>query len=432
LEPPIIGLIGILVVLALLSIGVPVAFGMAVVGFAGFWYLVSLTSAFSKLAIVPFAIASNYNFIVLPLFILMAHVVSTAGLAEDLYKLAAKWLGHQPGGIAMATIGGCAGFAAVSGDSMASVSTMGLVAFPEMQRYKYDTKLATGCIAAGGTLGILIPPSFIMIIYAVLTETSIGKLFIAGIVPGVLLTIFFMVIIMILCRRDPSLGPRGAASSFKEKVVAFGSCFEIISLIILILGGLIIGWFSPSEAGAVGAFGAIVFASARKRLTWQKLKKACLRTMVTTGMIYGIMIGAFILAYFIAVSELPFRLADMVVALNLPPLVIMAFIIVVYIILGCLMDTAAMIMLTIPIFFPIVLELGFDPIWFGIIVVIVVEMALITPPMGVNVWILAGVVKDVPMLTIFRGIIPFCVADICLVILVLFIPQIVLFLPNMM
>jgi tripartite ATP-independent transporter DctM subunit len=309
---------------------------------------------------------------------------------------------------------------------------MGPQAISEMKRYKYDPMLATGVVAAGGTMGILIPPSGVLIIYGILTEQSIGKLFIAGILPGLIEVVFYIITIHILCTWKPSLGPQGPGYSFREKVAAFGSCGEIIGLIILVLGGLIIGWFTPTEAGAVGAFGAILVCLFRRRLDWQKFRQALLRTMKTTGMIYFILIGAFILNCFLAVTTIPFVLADFVSGLPLPPLAIMGCIIIIYIFLGCVMDAMAMILLTIPIFFPLTASLGFDPIWFGIIIVAVTEMAMISPPIGINVYVIAGVAPDVPMQTIFKGIIPFLMADFCRVTLYLLVPSIVLFLPSLM
>jgi C4-dicarboxylate transporter DctM subunit len=330
----------------------------------------------------------------------------------------------------MATVGACAGFAAVSASSVATAATMGLVTLPEMKKYKYSPALATGAIAAGGTIGILIPPSSILIVYGIITETSIGKLFSGGMVPGILQAVFYITTIYILCRLNPAYGPRGPHFSLKEKFMAFISCGEIIALILLVLGGLIIGWFTPTEAGAVGAFGAIVFSLIRGRLNWPKFKQALFDTMKTTGMVYCIMIGAFIFNYFMAVTTIPLALADVVSGLSLPPLIIIILVILVYLFLGCIMDAGAMVLLTIPVFFPLILSLNFDPIWFGIIVTRVVEIGMITPPVGMNVYVIAGVAPDVPMSTIFKGIFPFLVADAVHVGLLLLVPGIVLFLPS--
>jgi len=432
MSPVTVGIVGFVVLFTLLALGLPIGFGMLGVGFAGFWYLVSQTAALSKIATSPFSTVSSYDLAVLPLFLLMAHITFVSGLSRDLYNLAAKWLGRLRGGLAMATVGACAGFAAVSASSLATAATIGQVALPEMKKYKYQPALSTGCVAAGGTIGILIPPSAVLIMYGIITETSIGKLFMAGVVPGVLEALFYMATIYILCWWKPSLGPQGPSFSLREKVAAFGSCGEIIALIALVLGGLMIGWFTPTEAGAVGAFGAFVFSLIRGRLNWQKFKQAILATMKTTGMVYGILIGAFVFNYFMAVTTIPFMLADLVGGLPLPPLAIMGLVLIVYLLLGCIMDAGAMILLTIPIFFPLALTLGFDPIWFGIIIVRVCEMGMITPPIGINVYVIAGVAPDVPMQTIFKGIIPFLIADLFHVMLLLFVPAIALFLPTLM
>jgi C4-dicarboxylate transporter DctM subunit len=431
MSPIIVGVIGFAILFAIIAIGFPIGFGMAAVGFAGLWYLISANAALIKVATTTFSTITSYDLAVLPFFLLMAHVCFHAGLSKDLYDLAAKWLGHQPGGIAMATVGACAGFAAVSGSSIATASTFGLVAYPEMIKYKYDPSLATGSIAAGGTMGILIPPSAVLIIYGVITETSIGKLFIGGIIPGLIEALFYIIAIYVLCTWKPVLGPRGPSFSFREKVFAFGSCGEIIGLIVLVLGGLIIGWFTPTEAGAVGAFGAILFSLIRRRLSWGKFMKAAFETIKTTGMVYCILIGAMIFTYFVAVTTIPIELADFVGGLPLPPLAIMVIIVIVYIFLGSIMDAMAMILLTIPIFYPLAVHLGFDPIWFGIIIVAVVEIGMITPPIGMNVYVISGITNQ-PLQTVFKGIIPFLIADFCRTTLYLFVPSIVLFLPSLL
>jgi C4-dicarboxylate transporter DctM subunit len=432
MSPIIVGVIGFIVLFSLLAFGLPIGVGMALVGFGGLWYLISQSAAILKMGIIPFEVIANWSLATLPLFLFMAHIVFASGLSRDLYDVAAKWLGHQRGGIAMATVGGCAGFAAVSSSSLATAVTMGLVALPEMKRYKYDPALSTGCIAAGGTMGQLIPPSAGLITYGIITETSIGRLFAGGMVPGILEAIFYIITIYILCRWKPSLGPRGPGYSLKEKLMSFASCGEIIGLILLVLGGIVLGWFSPTEAGAIGAFGAIVFSLFRRRLNWEKFKNALVETMKTTGMLYGILIGAFVFKYFMAVTTIPSVLADFVGGLPLPPLAIMALIMLVYVFLGCVMDALTMILLTIPIFFPLVLSLGFHPIWFGIIIVRMTEIGLITPPIGMNAYAISGIAPDVPITTIFKGVIPFLIADFFHVMLLLFVPIVVLWLPSIM
>lgn len=432
MDPVAIGLIGFVILFSLLAFGMPIGAAMGLVGFAGIWILISDVAAFTKLAIVPFQVVTDYSLAVLPLFVFMAHVVFVTGMGRDLFNLASKWLGHQPGGVAQAAVAGCAGFAAVSASSIATAATMGLVAIPEMKRLKYDPALATGAVAAGGSMGVLIPPSGALIIYGILTETSIGKLFAAGLIPGILEAVFYMVTIYILCKWRPSLGPRGPKTTFREKVVAFGSCGEVIALAAFVLTGIVVGWFTPTEAGAVGAFGAIIFALLRKRLNWEKMKTAVLETLKTTGMIYGILIGAFIFNYFLAPTTIPYVIAEFVGGLPFPPMAILGMVLMVFFFLGMFLDVAAMTVLTIPIFFPLITSLGFNPVWFGILFVRMAEIAMITPPIGMNVYVIAGVAPDVPMQTIFKGIIPFVLADFCHVALLMFVPALVLFLPGIM
>jgi len=432
MSPIVVGVIGFVVLFSLLAFGLPIGVGMAVVGFGGLWYLISQGAAIVKLGIIPFEVMTNWGLATLPLFLLMAHIVFAAGFSRDLYNVAAKWLGHQRGGIAMATVGGCAGFAAVSASSLATAVTMGLVALPEMKRYNYDPALSTGCIAAGGTMGQMIPPSAGLITYGIITGTSIGRLFAGGLIPGIIEGVFYIITIYILCRWKPSLGPRGPRYSLKEKVMSFAGCGELIGLIILVLGGIIFGWFSPTEAGAIGASGAIAFSLFRRRLNWEKFKHALVETMKTTGMLYGILIGAFVFKYFMAVTTIPFALADFVGGLPLSPLAIMALIMVVYLFLGAVMDALTMILLTIPIFFPLAMSLGFDPVWFGVILVGMTEIGLITPPIGMNVYAISGIAPDVPITTIFKGVIPFLIADVCRMALYLLVPAVVLFLPSIM
>jgi C4-dicarboxylate transporter DctM subunit len=432
MSPVAVGVIGFVVLFSFLALGLPIGVGMAVVGFGGLWYLISGSAAIAKLGIIPFEVIANWSLATLPLFLFMAHIVFASGLSRDLYNVAAKWIGHQRGGIAMATVGGCAGFAAVSSSSLATAVTMGLVALPEMKRYKYDPALATGCVAAGGTMGQLIPPSAGLITYGIITETSIGKLFAGGLIPGIIEAVLYMIVIYILCTWKPSYGPRGPSYSLKEKFRSIASCGEIIGLILLVLGGIVLGWFSPTEAGAIGAFGAIVFSLFRRRLNWEKFKYALVETMKTTGMLYGILIGAFVFKYFMAVTTIPFVLADFIGGLNLPPLAIMALIMVVYLFLGAIMDALTMILLTIPIFFPLAMSLGFDPVWFGVILVGMTEIGLITPPIGMNVYAISGIAPDVPVTTIFKGVIPFLIADFCRMTLYLLVPAVVLFLPSIM
>jgi C4-dicarboxylate transporter DctM subunit len=430
MSPIVVGLIGLVIIFLLIAVRMPVGFVMGLVAFVGIWYLVSNSAAMTKLETTPFSVASSYDLSTLPLFLLMANVMFTAGLGTDLYNLALKWLGRLPGGLAIATIAGCALFSGISSSSLATALCIGLVSLPEMKRTGYSDALATGSICAGGTLGILIPPSSVLIVYGILTQTSIGKLFMAGVVPGILAAVFYTITIVILCLRNPNLGPRGPKFSFKEKILAFGSCGEVIALIILVLGGLMIGWFTPTEAGAIGAFCAIVLSLIRRRIDWPKFKAALVATIKVTGMLYAVLIGAMIFQYFMALSNAPTMLGDWIGSLTFSPLFVMGIIIIIYLILGCFLDSMAMVLLTIPIFTPLVHTLGFDLIWFGIIIVRVVEVGLLTPPLGMIVFNISQITK-VPLTTVYRGVTPFVLSDIVHIILLLFVPLVVLWFPNL-
>lgn len=430
MSPFVTGIIGIFAVLALLVCGVPIGIGMILVGFFGFTYLVNFKAAFQVISTVPYGLVTNYDWLVLPLFLLMGCIFFRAGLGRSLFKFAYSIFGRLPGGLSIAALGACGIFSAVSASSIATAATIGTTALPEMKRYKYDSALSTGCIAAGGTLGFLIPPSTILIIYGILTETSIVKLFVAGIIPGIILTIMFMVSVFIRVKINPKLAPPGEATTWKDKLLSAADCVEVIILIALVLGGLIVGWFTPTEAGGIAAFGSIIVSLARRRLSLRSFIDAVIDTVKTTGMIFLCAIGAFIMIPFIAVSTLPMEMANIIVQLGINPLVALIFIIVLYMLLGCFIDTMAMVLLTVPIFFPVILSLGFDPIWFGILIALLVETAMITPPIGMNVYVIAGVAKDVPMETIFKGIAPFIIVMLILIILLIAFPPIATFLPS--
>jgi C4-dicarboxylate transporter DctM subunit len=431
MDPIVIGIIGIGILLILIFSRTQIGVAMGLVGFAGFAYLNGGAPALGILKIVPYATFSQYDLSVIPLFILMGALAFAAGLSEDLYRAVYTWLGHFRGGLAMATVGACACFAAISGSSLATAATLGAVALPEMKKYNYDPALATGSVAAGGSIGILIPPSVILIIYGIITQQSIGKLFLAGFIPGILEAVFYMITIAILTRINPRLGPRGPQTHFRDKMAAFLKTWEVIVLFLLVIGGIYLGIFTPSEAAGVGAFGAFIFGLLRKKLTWRGFKDSLINTGGTTGMLFLIILGAMILGYFLSVARLPSELANFVSGLAVNRYIILLLVLVVFLLLGCVMDSMAIVLLTVPIFFPLIVHLGFDPIWFGILVVRLTEMGLITPPVGLNVYIIKGV-SDVPMETIFRGTIPFLIADACEVALLIAIPQLSLFLPSLM
>lgn len=427
-----VGIIGIVALILLIFAGLPIAFSMALVGFLGFSYLVSPSAGLGIMGTAPYTFSASHGLSVVPLFILMGVFAFHAGLTRELYDTAYRWLGHLPGGLAMATIGGCAGFSAICGSTAATAATMGVVALPEMKRHNYDPSLATACVAAGGSMGILIPPSIGLMVYGIIAEQSIGKLFMAGILPGVLLSVMFMSAIYIRCRLNITLGPRGPSVSFIEKLASLKSTWSVLFLFLLVIGGIYLGVFTPTEGAAIGAFGALAIGLSKRNLTRQKFIDSLLEAGKTTAMVFLILIGAKVFSYFLTVTRIPVEIANYVGVLTLPPVAIFALIIFVYLILGCFLSTLPMIIITVPIFLPVLIALGFDPIWFGVISILVCEMGLITPPVGLNVFIIHGVAKDVPMYTIFRGIWLFLVIEIiCIFILVAF-PEIALFLPGMM
>jgi len=431
MSPVLVGVSGVVLLLLLLSIRLPVGFAMAAVGLGGFIFLVNPEGGLTMAARAVWDQFASYNFSVIPLFILMGQFAFSSGISRRLYESAHKWMGHMRGGLAMATIGACAGFAAVCGSSTATAATMGAVALPEMRRYKYDPALATGSIAAGGSMGILIPPSVILIVYGIMTEQSIGKLFAGGFLPGLLEAFLYIVTISIICKLNPKLGPRGPRTPFRARIAGlWGGTAETLAIFILVIGGLFGGWFTPTEAAGVGAFLVLALSVGMRRIGWHGFSDAVYATTGTTAMILIIVVGAVIFNKFIAVTRVPFTLANWAVGLDLPPMVVMAMIIMVYLVGGCFMDALGLILLTVPIFFPVAMKLGFDPIWFGIIITRVTEIGVITPPVGMNVYVIKGVARDIPLSTIFRGIVPFLLADIVSVLLLLFVPWIVLWLPS--
>ena len=432
MSPIVVGIAGVGILFLLLAARMPIGFSMALVGFAGASAIIGVERALSMVGMIPYSEVANYTLSVVPLFLLMGQFAFHSGLSGDAYYSAYRWLGHLPGGIAMATIGGCAGFAAVSGSSLAAAATMGMVALPEMRRYNYDMSLAAGSIAAGGTLGILIPPSVSMVIYAVLTEQSIGKLLIAGIFPGLLLTFLFMLTIYVQAWRNPILGPPAPKSSLRQKLSALRGGWGILAIFVVVMGGIYGGVCTPTEAAAIGALACFLFMLGRKQVTRQNLFTVLADTGRVVGMIFAILIGATIFSSFLALSRLPVELADWIGALPVSRYCVLGIILILYFILGCLMDILAMIVLTIPIFFPVIMHLGFDPIWFGVIVVIVMEQGLITPPIGMNVFVLHGIAKNIPMYTIFRGIVPFLLAMWILLLILIVFPEIALYLPSAM
>lgn len=443
MTPTTIGVAGLFVLFALLGVRMPVGIAMLLVGVTGFGVLTGWAPALATLGSMPFEYSRSVDLAVIPLFVFMGNLCSASGASGDLYRLAYAWVGHWRGGLASATVVACSSFAAVSGSSLATAVTIGKVALPEMKRYGYDARLATGCVAAGGTLGILIPPSTGFIVYALLTEQSIGRLFLAGVVPGLLLSALFIVAIVVITWVRPAYGPPGARAGWGTRIRALYEASGILAIALISIGGIYAGIFTTTEAASVGAFLALVFTAWRcfRRSTgpMQAIKQlttttrgALLDTTRVTAMVFLILIGAQVFSPFIALTQIPSDLAGLLQGLNLPPIAVMAVLLLVFVILGMFMEGFSMMVLTLPIVFPIVTQLGFDPIWFGVIMVVVLEMGLITPPVGMNVYVVKGVAGDVPIRQIFVGILPFLAAMIICVALLLAFPMIALWLPATM
>jgi len=427
-----IGIIGIIILVVLLYSKMPVGFAMGFLGLIGFSYVVNFNAGLNLLARDVWDVFSSYNLTVIPLFVFMGQIAFHAGISRRLYDSAYVLLGHRRGGLAMTTVGACAAFSAICGSTNATAATMATVALPEMKRYGYDMGLATGTVAAAGSLGILIPPSVIFIVYGILTEQSIGKLFAAGILPGILLCFLFLLAIHLRVMKNPSLAPPGPKSSLRNKFRSFAGILETLILFTLVMGGIFFGLFTPTEAAATGAFMTLLIAIIRRQLFWKEFIQSLADTTKISCMIMVIVTGAVIFGHFMAITRIPYLLADYVSSLPLPPHAIIGVIILVYLIGGCFMDALAMIMLTIPIFFPVVQKLGFDPIWFGVVIVLITEMGVITPPVGINVYVVFGVARDVPLEKIFRGVLPMLISLlVCNLLLILF-PQIALWLPRLM
>ena len=412
--------------------GMPIGFAMGLSAVLGTLLLIDAQAAFSLLGQTAYDTAVTYNLSVVPMFVLMGYIAGGAGLSEALYRACNAWLGHRRGGLALATIGGCGAFAAICGSSIATAATMAQIALPEMRRYNYDDRLATGAVAAGGTIGILIPPSIIMVIYGLLTETSISKLFLAGFLPGLLTVAGFMLTITIMTRINPRLGPRAEPAPMVVKLAALRSVWGPVLLFLLVIGGLYFGVFSPTEAAGIGAVGAFALGVLNRGFDGEALRQALLDTVRTTAMIFTILIGAILFNNFLILASMPNLVSSWITGLPLGKLAILLVIIGMYFVLGCLLDSLAMILLTIPIVFPIVSALGYDPVWFGIIIVMVVELGLITPPIGMNVFVIKGIAREVPLYTIFRGVTPFIVAQIILIAVLIAFPEIALWLPSTM
>ncbi len=437
MSPTLIGIIGIIFMILMFLTQMPVAFVMAGVGFVGFSMMVSPDASLVLLSRNVFETFASYDLTTIPLFILMGQLGFNSGISKRLYNAGYKFLGHIRGGLAMATVSACTAFGAVCGSSPATAATMATVGLPEMKRYDYDDELSTGSVASGGGIGMIMPPSVVLILYGILTEQSIGALFVAGIFPALLITLLFVISIYIRCRMHPEQGPPGEKFPWADKIKALAGMGETLLIFALVVGGIFIGLFTPTEAAAIGAFGVLAVAVLRRQITWEGFVTSLMETLRTSCMVLMLITGAVIFGKFLAVTRIPFELAGWVGGLDMPPVLVMGVIILIYFFGGCFMDALAFVVLTVPIFFPVVMELGFDPIWFGVIIVMVTEMGVITPPVGINVYVVYGVAKnimeeEIPLEKIFKGIFPFLIAVIVGVVILIVFPQIILFLPNLM
>lgn len=427
-----VGIAGIILLLAVLFfLGMPVGFAMGIVGFCGFWYVVSFKAAITMVGADLWTTFSKYGLTVIPLFIFLGYLAFNAGIAEKLYSTAYKWFGHWRGGLAIATIGADELFAAICGSNTATAATMGAVALPQMKKYNYDTRLSSGTVVTGGTLGTVMPPSVVLIIIGLQTEQSIIKLFLAGILPAILLGILFTLTIVVLCRIYPHFGPAGPKTSFKEKIRSLTGIIEALVIFVLVIGGLYAGIFTPTEAGAVGVFFTLIITTVTQRLTWKGLLDSMMETLKISCMVFVLVSGAIIFGRFLAITRLPFIIADFTASLPVSPLVILAIVLFIYLVGGCFVDSLGFLVLTIPIFFPLGVALGFDPIWYAIIITMVTTMGAITPPVGVNIYVIKALAPEIELATIFKSVSFFLLACIlCMIILIIF-PQIVLVIPNM-
>jgi len=436
MSPTLTGILGIALMLAIFMTRMPVAYVMMLVGFLGFSYMISWDAGLNLLSRNIYEAFSSYGLTTIPLFILMGQFAFNSGISRRLYDTAYKFLGSTRGGLAMATVSACTAFGAVCGSSPATAATMATVGLPEMKRYRYASELAAGAVASGGGLGMIMPPSVVLIVYGVLTEQSIGALFVAGIVPAVVMTLLFILCIYVQCRIAPDQGPPGERFTWKEKLRSLTGMADTVSVFILVMGGLFLGLFTPTEAAAVGAFGVLAVALLRRQMTWQGFVKSLYETLRTSCMVMLLIAGAVVFGKFLAVTRIPFDIASWIGGLPLPPILILMAVVAVYLIGGCVMDALALVMLTIPIFYPIITNLGYDPIWFGVIIVLVTQMGVITPPVGINVYVVYGVaqtvVEGVTLESIFKGIIPFLIAVIVGTMLMAIFPDLILYLPDLM
>jgi tripartite ATP-independent transporter DctM subunit len=432
-SPILAGILGSGLLVVFLALGMPIAFLMMFVGFLGIWHLTSLEAALPTVAQTVYGVASHYPYSIIPLFILMGSFANEGGVTRSLYGAFHTWFRRWPGGLGVATIAACAGFAAVSGSSVAASAAMGSVALPEMRRLGYAPRLATGVVAAGGTLSFLIPPSLGFVVYGMLTEQSIGKLLVSGILPGILLSLGYASVVVGWVKLNPAVAPAAADRiSSREMLLAVKGIWETLTVFLIVMGGIYLGFINPTEAGAVGACSLWVLILARGRMSWKGMKDSLLEAARISVMVLFLVAGATVFSYFLALSTIPAAVSGWIAGLAVSRYVVLASIVLIYLVLGCVLDSVSMMVLTLPVVFPVVAALGFDPIWFGVMAVLMMEAGLITPPVGLNIYTLAGVAKDVPMAEIFRGAMPFLMAVMAVAVLLAVFPEIALYLPGLM
>jgi tripartite ATP-independent transporter DctM subunit len=424
------GTLGVVALLALLALGVPIGVSMGLVGMVGLAILLGPEPAIVKSGVVLFETVSRYELGVLPLFLLMAHLCFAAGASRDFFDAAARMIGHRRGGLALASIAGCAGFGAVSGSSLATAATIGLIGLPEMKKRGYSDALATGAIAAGGTLGSIIPPSGALIVFGILAEESIGKLFTAAIIPGITQALFYMITIVLLCRWRPSIAPTAERAAWPERRAALLRMIDVAGLVLVVLSGIALGWFTPTEAASVGAVGSFALCAWRRALNRKALIDALAQTLRTTGMIYVVIIGALIFSVFMSVTGLAGQVETLMASIGGGPLLAIIVMTVLLLLLGSVLDGLALMLLTTPILLPIIVNLGLSPIWFGIFLVRTMEIGFVHPPIGINLYVIQGIAKDTPLSRIFKGVVPFLAADFLHLSLLIAVPALALGLPE--
>src|SRR5579883_1495847 len=434
MSPDVVAIVGFVVLFTLMLLRVPVGMAMGLVGVAGFGFIVGGEPALKLIGQTSMRTVTDYNFGVIPMFLLMGAFVSNSGMSRELFRAANGFVGHRRGGLGIATIAACGGFAAISGSSVATAATFSAVAYPEMRRYGYPQSFATGVIAAGGTLGAMLPPSTVLAVYGIITEQDIGKLFFAGIIPGLLAVGMYMTTIGLLSVLRPKYLPAGPRAPWKERLAGLADVWATLVLFIFVIGGLyglpFLPRFTPTEAGGVGAAGAFLIGVLRGRLGRADIRKSLLQATRTAAAVFTVLIGALLFGYFLTITQTPQKVTEFLTGLGIGRYGVLALIMLMYLVLGCLMDAMAMIILTVPIIFPLITQLGFDPVWFGVIIVMTVELGLIHPPVGMNVFVIKSVVQDVTFSSIFKGVLPFIATDILRLVILIAFPVIALWLPN--